>query len=111
MKPLSFTEYLQMTKSKIEPGKTCRSDEIKKAFKEYLLKPYPELIAYKELSLIKSYIKENIVDKILKGDLSRFKGINEELAEHLSQIFNHNPGSYMNYDRLSSDLKVSKKTL
>lgn len=112
VKPLSFTEYLQMAGSRIELGKQkLWEDELKKEFNEYLLRPYPELIKYRELSLIKSYIKDNVVDKILKGDLSRFKDINEELATTLINIFYDNPGAYINYDKLSTDLKISKKTL
>lgn len=112
VKPLSFAEYLQMTGSKIEPGRQkLWLDELRKAFGDYLLRPYPELVGYKDLSLIKGYIKENIVDKILRGDLSRFGDINEELAANLIDIFYDNPGMYINYDKLSADLKVSKKTL
>lgn len=112
VKPLSFAEYLQMSKSKIELNRQkLWTDEIKKEFGNYLVRPYPELVRYKELSLVKSYIKENVVDKILKDDLSTFKDINEELAANLINIFYDNPGMYINYDKLSADLKISKKTL
>ncbi len=112
IKPLSFAEYLQMSGSRIELGRErLWVDEIKREFGEYLLKPYPELVKYKEVSLIKSYIKENVVDKILRDDLSLFKDINEELATTLINIFYDAPGMYVNYDKLSADLKISKKTL
>jgi hypothetical protein len=112
VKPLTFAEYLQMSKSKVELGRqNLWADEIKKEFNEYLLRPYPELVGYKDLSLVKGYIKENVVDKILKDDLSSFRDINEELAANLITIFYDNPGMYVNYDKLSSDLKISKKTL
>ncbi|EQD63435.1 ATPase [mine drainage metagenome] len=112
VRPLSFAEYLQMINSKIELDKQkLWHDEIKKGFKEYLLRPYPELVKYNELSLIKSYIKENVIDKILRDDLSNFKDINEELATNLINIFYDKPGMYVNYDKLSADLKISKRTL
>lgn len=112
VRPLGFAEYLQMTGSRIELDKQkLWSDELRKEFNEYLLRPYPELARYKDLSLVKSYIKENIVDKILKDDLSRFREINEELAANLIDIFYNSPGAYINYDKLSADLKISKKTL
>ena len=111
--PLSFTEYLEMRNSRIELDKPeLWEDEIKKEFKSYLIKPFPEIVNFNEPSLIKSYIKSSIVDKILGVDLpKRFKDINEDIAETLIEMFYENPGSYINYDELSRDLKISKKTL
>lgn len=111
--PLSFKEYLDLRKSKIDLNKIkLWEDEIKKEFKNYLLKPYPEIINFEELTLIKSYIKGNIIEKVLKIDLpKRFKNINVDILTRLIDIFYQQPGTYINYDELSKDLKISKKTL
>ena len=111
--PLSFTEYLEMKNSKIELDKPeLWEDEIREEFKSYLIKPFPEIVNFNEPSLIKNYIKSSIVDRILRADLpKRFRDINEDIAETLTEMFYENPGSYINYDELSRDLKISKKTL
>lgn len=113
VEPLSFTEYLEMKGSKIDTNKLkLWEEEIKKEFKNYLLRPFPELVRFEELSLIKSYIRDNITEKVLKIDLTKkFKNINEDLLTKLIEIFYEQPGTYINYDELANDLKVSKKTL
>lgn len=111
--PLFFKEFLQMKESRINLKKPLLwKTEIKKEFKEYLKKPFPEIITWESELLIKRYLKESIVDKIIRADLSaRFKDVNEELLLKLVEIFYSEPGMYINYDSLSSDLKISKKTL
>ncbi len=111
--PLTFTEYLDLKKTKIDLSKLkLWEDEIKKEFKNYLLRPFPEIVDFEELSLIKSYIKDNVIEKILKVDLTKkFKNVNEELLSKLIDIIYGNSGIYLNYDDISKDLKISKKTL
>ena len=111
--PLSFREFLELRNSKIDLSKQkLWEPEIKKEFEDYLLRPFPEIANVNELSLVKSYIKSTIIDKILRVDLGeKFKNLNESLLTSLLDLFFGNPGYYLNYDSLSKDLKVSKKTL
>jgi len=111
--PLSFEEYLEIKGSKIELDKQeMWKEEIIREFDNYLIRPFPEIINWKEDSLIKSYIKDNVVEKVLRVDLpTRFKKLNEDLLIRLIDIFYGSPGMYVNYDDISSDLKISKNTL
>lgn len=111
--PLSFEEYLELKNSKIDlKKKNLWGREIGSEVESFLLRPYPEIVSYEELNLVKSYIKDNVVEKVLKIDLSeKFKDINEELATNLLNIFYDEPGMYLNLDELSNDLKIGKSTL
>jgi len=111
--PLSFVEYLELKNSKIDLSKIkLWEEEIKKEFKNYLLRPFPELVHVEDLGLVKSYIKDNVIEKVLKVDLSRkFKQLNEDLLLRLIEIFYENPGTYVNYDEIARDMHISKKTL
>ncbi len=110
--PLSFNEYLELKGSKIDlRHPKLWEGEIKNEFRNYLPRAYPEIIGYKDISLVKRYIKETVIDRILRDDIERFKGVSRELLETLVEIFYGSPGVYINYDSMSNDLKVSKKTL
>lgn len=113
VEPLDFVEYLELKNSRIDLDKIeLWMDEIKKEFDSYLLKPFPEVIKFEDLSLVKNYIRDNVMEKVLKTDLpKKFKHINEDLLTTLIDIFYENPGTYVNYDEISKELKISKKTL
>ena len=113
VQPLGFDEYLELKASEIDLGKPqLWRDEIRKEFENYLLKPFPEIINTQDFGLVKSYLKQNVIEKILKADLTeKFGRVNESLLNSLIDIFYGRPGTYLNYDELSKDLKVSKKTL
>ncbi len=111
--PLSFTEYLEMKTSKIELGnEDLWSREIEKEFESYLFRPFPELVQFDELSLIKSYIRDNVIEKITRSDIiAKFHDVNVQLLSTLVTDFYTEPGAYLNLDNLSRDLKISKNTL
>ncbi len=113
VEPLSFTEYLELKGSEIDLKKPeLWKNEIRKEVQNFLLRPFPELVSFKEPSLIKSYIKDSVIEKILRAYLSeRFKHVNEDLLTRLVDIFYGSPGAIINYDDLSKELKVSKQTL
>lgn len=111
--PLNFREFLELKKSKIELEKSSLwENEIKKEFYKYLKKPFPEITGWKSDLLIRKYLRESVIDKVIRKDLpDKFKDVNEDLLTKLIEIFYSEPGMYLNYDNLSSDLKISKKTL
>jgi uncharacterized protein len=113
VKPLSFREFLELTKSKINLDKPkIWEKEIKKEFNDYLTKPFPEIVNWKSSLLIKKYLKESVIDKIIRTDLpDKFKDVSEDLLLKLVEIFFNEQGLYLSYDNLAVKLGVSKKTL
>src|SRR3989338_2589520 len=113
VEPLTFIEYLELKQSKIDLNKQLLwEEEIKREFQNYLIRPFPEIVDYQDISLIRNYIRDNIIEKVVKIDLyKKFGYVNIDLITRLIDLFYDNPGSYINYDELSSELKVSKKTL
>jgi len=87
-------------------------DELILAFKEYLKKPFPEIVRENDERRIMSYLRENVIGKIIYQDLPKeFKNINEDLLLNLIEIFYQNPGMILNFDELSKNLHIAKKTL
>lgn len=113
VKPLSFTEFLELKgKSRYLSNQNLWQEEIKKEFNSYLLRSFPEIIAWPEQLLIKDYLRTTIIDKIVKQDLpEKFKNVSRDLLSSLLEIFYSEPGIYLDYDSLSQKLRISKKTL
>ena len=69
VEPLTFREFLLFKDAKIEPIGIYEK-ELKKLFEEFtLIQGFPELVGIKEKEIIKKYIKESIVDKIIYKDI------------------------------------------
>src|SRR3989344_190890 len=113
LKPLSFQEFLELkNKKEIVKNPVLFCDEIKKEFKKYLLRGFPEIVEWEDELLIKDYLRTTILDKIVNSDLpSRFKNVNKGFLLDLLKMFYTEPGMYLDYDHLAKDLKVSKKNL
>lgn len=113
IKPLHFSEYLELKeKDKFLKNINLYEKDIKKEFKNYLLKNFPEVINWDDELLIKDYFKTTIIDKIVKDDLpDRFKNINKDLLFLLIELIYREPGMYLDYDSISRNLHISKKTL
>lgn len=113
IRPLSFIEYLELNgKNKLLDNPGLWEKEIKKEFKSYLLRNFPETIELKDDLLVKDYLRTTIIDKIIREDLSdKFKNINRDLLSNLLHIFYTEPGIYLDYDSISRKLRISKKTL
>jgi hypothetical protein len=110
--PLSLKEFFELKNNvKIDDPKLWR-DELILAFNEYLKKPFPEIARENDERRIMSYLRENVIGKIIYQDLPKeFKNINEDLLLNLIEIFYQNPGMILNFDELSKNLHIAKKTL
>lgn len=111
--PLNFREYLQLKeKNKLVSNPKVYEKEIKAEFRMYLMRSFPEIVLWPDELLIKDYLRTTIIDKIIKSDLpDKFKNINKDLLFTLLELFYKEPGTYLDYDHLSRNLKISKKTL
>jgi predicted AAA+ superfamily ATPase len=110
--PLSLKEFFELKNNvKIDDLNLWR-DELILAFKEYLKKPFPEIVRENDERRIMSYLRENVIGKIIYQDLPKeFKNVNEDLLLNLIEIFYQNPGMILNFDELSKNLHIAKKTL
>lgn len=111
--PLSFKEYLSIKeKDAMLKNELLYNKEIKSEFIKYLLQTFPETITFNEDILTKEYLRTTIIDKIVRLDIvDRFENMNKNLLSTLITLFYKEPGIYLDYDNLSKDLKISKKTL
>lgn len=113
VKPLCFVEFLELKgKRKLLERGGLWEKEIQKEFEAYLLRSFPEIIGWENELLIKDYLRTTVIDKLIKSDLpERFKNVNQDLLFTLLEMFYTEPGQYLDYDSISSKLRISKKTL
>jgi len=87
-------------------------DEIERVIEEYIVKPFPEIVKWKDKIKIREYIRELILEKIVKADIPTvFKKINPGLLTSLTEVLLKDVGSILDITSLSNDLSVSKLTL
>lgn len=111
--PLNFREFLELKKlNKYIENRELYKKELDREFGLYFLRSFPETVFWEDELLIKDYLKTTIIDKIVKTDLSlKFKNLNLTLLKNLIDLFYSEPGFYLDYEKLSKDLQVAKKTL
>lgn len=114
VKPLDFAEFLDWQNIKID----AKNPEIYQTTAQPLLMDYlrkggfPEITFEKDNELIKTYLKNAILERILYRDLPQEFGLKDiELLKTLIELFAKHPGMIVNIEGLSRDLKRSKITI
>jgi len=109
---LSFKEFLGFKDISYKPV-SIYEKELKKAFSEFVLTlGFPELVGVKEKEVIKKYVKESIVDRVVYKDIPfLFKIKDISVLESLLNIFCEEPGNLLEITELSKELKISRQTL
>lgn len=109
---LTFKEFLVFKKIDFKPLPLYKK-ELNKLLNEYILtEGFPELVNIGDKSIIKKYIKESIIEKILYKDLPAiFKIRDISLLEQLLNLFIEEPGQLVEISGLAKDLKISRQTL
>jgi len=112
VRPLTLQEFAELYfKKKIDNFELYES-KLKMVFDEYIRKPFPELIEWKDQSKVNAYIRELVIEKVLKSDIpSIFKNVNVNLLSTLIEIFMKDVGTVVDITSLSKDLGVHKLTL
>ncbi|MEO0156356.1 MAG: ATP-binding protein, partial [candidate division WOR-3 bacterium] len=112
VEPLSFREFLSFKGIEYKPI-GLYEDKLRKSFNNFVLSlGFPELVDISEKEIIKKYVKESIVEKIIYRDFSYlFKVKNVSLIESLLNIFIEEPGQLIEIDKLAGELKISRQTL
>ena len=87
--------------------------ELIKLFKEFILTlGFPELINIKDKTVIKEYIRESIIERIIYKDIPKlFKIKDISVLESLLNIFIDDPGQVIEVSKLAKELKISRQTI
>lgn len=112
MELLSFKEFLIFKQFDFKPV-GIHEKELTKLFNEFTLTlGFPELVNVKDKDVIKKYIKESIVEKVVYRDIAAlFKIRDISLLESLLNLFMEEPGQLVDISKLASELGVSRQTL
>ncbi|OQX50826.1 hypothetical protein B5M47_02915 [candidate division CPR3 bacterium 4484_211] len=114
LKPLSFSEFLEWKEVQFSPKNLeLYQRKLMPLFLDYLRKGgFPEIVEEKEDEVIRKYIKNTVLERIVFKDLPLEFGLKDiELLQVLIEMIARNPGMIVNFDRLSCDLKRSKVTI
>lgn len=111
LNPLNFKEYLQFTNKNIE-NISLYKEEILREFNNFLFcNGFPEMVN-EDREIIKKYIKENIIEKIIYRDIPQILPIqNPSILEEILKIIMFNPGQIINIENISKDLGISRQTI
>jgi hypothetical protein len=109
---LSFKEFLVFRGINFKPIQFYKKELIK-LFNEFIQTlGFPELVNVKEKDIIKKYVKEGIVEKIIYKDIPKlFKIQDITIIDSLLNIFMEQPGQIIEISELAKDLKISRQTL
>jgi predicted AAA+ superfamily ATPase len=112
VEPLSFGEYLAFRQIRYKPIELYEK-ELARLFDEFIMSEgFPELVGVKEKTVVRKYLRESIVEKVIFRDLPRLLGIRDtSTLESLLNILMEEPGQLMEISELAGELKVSRQTL
>lgn len=112
VEPLSFREFLTFKGEEfIPPG--LYSKELSRLYDEFLkTQGFPELVGVKDKDVIRKYIKESIVEKVIYRDIPHLFRIKDiSVLEDLLGVLMEDPGRMIDLASLGNDLKISRQTL
>ena len=112
IEPLSFKEFLIFKGTDLKPI-SLYEQQLAKLFNEFILTlGFPELVGIKDKLVIKKYVKESIIEKIIYRDIPKLFKIDDiTILESLLNIFMDNPGQIIELSNLANDLNISRQTL
>ncbi len=109
---LNFREFLVFRGKDLKPTGLYEK-ELKKLFDEFTMTlGFPELADVREKEIIKKYVREGIVEKVVYRDIpSLFKVKEISVLESLLNIIMDEPGQLIEISELAKELKVSRQTI
>ena len=112
VEPLSFPEYLAFKGVEYKPIGLYEK-ELFRLFNEFVAtQGFPELVGIKDKAIVKKYLRESIVEKVVFRDLPTLLGIKDvSVIESLLNILMEEPGQLIEISELAGTLKISRKTL
>lgn len=112
LEPLTFREYLLFRGIKFEPIGLYEK-ELARAFTAFTrTMGFPELVDTDDRAVVRKYVRESIVEKILYRDLPGIFGLrNVAVLESLLNILMEEPGQLLDLSTLAGELNVSRQTV
>lgn len=112
VEPLSFREYLGFKNIEYKPIRLYEK-ELSRLFEEFVLtQGFPELVGVMDKAVLRKYLRESIVEKVIFRDLPSLLGIKDvSVIESLLNILMEEPGQLTEISDLAGALRVSRKTL
>ena len=109
---LTFKEFLSFKGVNPRPIGLYEK-ELQKLFKEFIFTlGFPELVNIKDKEIIKKYVKESIIEKVIYTDIPRvFKIRDISILESLYNIFLEEPGQIVELSKLAGELNISRQSL
>jgi hypothetical protein len=109
--PLTFKEFLGFKGVRV---KNLRLQEKKllPLFKNYLMtNGFPEIID-SDITIIKKYLKEGIIEKAVYRDIPQIMPVSEPaILESILKIITNDPGQILNMEELAGELGISRQTV
>lgn len=111
LNPLNFKEYLDFKNKKFDNLELYR-DEILREFNSFLMcNGFPELID-KEPEVIRKYIQEGVIDKILYHDMSEvFEIKNLAVVRKIFDIIYNSPGQIIELQQFAGEVGITRHLL
>lgn len=108
---LSFREFLRFKGFKFD-SVDIFSNELARLFDEFEhMLGFPELVDVNEKEIIRKYIKENIIEKVIYSDIPKIFRIEDPtLLESILNIIMEMPGQIINIVDLANDMQISRHT-
>lgn len=112
VEPLTLREYLAF-KGVAHTPTVLHEQEIVRTFEEYVrTQGFPELVGVRDAEIIRKYLRESIVEKIVYRDLPTLVSIRDPvLLESLLNILMEEPGQLVQINELAQELGIARKTL
>ncbi|MBS3120488.1 ATP-binding protein [Candidatus Woesearchaeota archaeon] len=109
---LTFKEFLNFQGLTFHPS-SLYEKELAKAFQEYIQSMgFPELLSITDKEIIKKYIQEGIIDKIIYKDIpALFKVKDVSVLQSLLNVFMHEPGQIIELSALATQFHLSRQTI
>jgi predicted AAA+ superfamily ATPase len=112
VEPLTFREYLAFRGEDLRPPGLF-AKELKRAYGNYLkTQGFPELIDVHDREIVRKYLKESLVDKVLFRDVPQIYRIKQvDVLESLLGLLMDEPGQIIDLASLGKDLGITRQTL
>lgn len=110
--PLSFKEFL-IFKNKYFDNIELYEREISMLFEEFIATHgFPELVEVKEKEIIRKYVEESIVEKVIYRDIPHLVSIRDtSVLESILNIIREQPGQLIELSEFAKDIHISRQTL